>query len=362
MRKQLSRRTFLRGTAAGGLAAGLVGAWPGGRRAWAKDPVTAVDWGNPYLDASKAMAERQGKLDVTWVAHEGGGAAILAKIKATWPNTPYDVIDNWSPVFITMMREGWAETVTLNDVPNLADVPEGLIAKDDKGNWKNIPRSTSGACFAYNPEKSPVEIKSLQDLFNPKLKGQIAWPGPVMNTSLQVVAFALANGGNERNMDPGFKLLQDLAKTGNIGRVYTVHTEAVASMTSGETSVLFGDQGTLSPIAAAGPLKYVTKSDPMLKTFFLTEGWIVMSNSKKKQAAFELANFSISPDECFAFNTAIGLNPANKKSKPIKGLEHLVFSDDEIKTFGYFPDYDLMSKQVDGWVKRFESEITPLLK
>jgi putative spermidine/putrescine transport system substrate-binding protein len=357
----VSRRKFLTNTALGGAA--LIGAnslLPG--RAWSTQSLTLVDWGSPYIEAARALAQRYGKADIDWSLHQGGAAAILAKIKANWPNTPYDMIDEYTQVFITMIREGWAETVTLKDVPNLADIPEALIAKDDKGNWKNIPRSVTGACFAYNPKLSPVEIKTLQDLYNPKLKGQICWPGPLMGGGLPFVAMAIASGGDEHHIDPGFKALQDLAKTGNIGRVYAVHTDAVASMTSGETSVTFGDQGTLGPMTSALKLVYVSKVEPSLKTFLFTEGWVVMSNAKNKEAAFEFANYSIASNECEIWNKAVGLNPANSKSPPMTGLEHLAFTPAQMKEFGYVPDYDYISKQLDAWAKRFESEIAPLLR
>jgi putative spermidine/putrescine transport system substrate-binding protein len=175
------------------------------------------------------------------------------------------------------------------------------------------------------------------------------------------VALAIANGGDERHIDPGFKALRDLAKTGNIGRVYTVHTDAVASMTSGETSVTFGDQGTLGPMLNAIKLVYVSKVTPSLKTFLFTEGWIVMTNSKSKKAAFDFANFSISPEECETWNKAVDLNPANSKSAPIPGLEHLAFTTNEMHEFAYVPDYDYISQQLDSWAKRYEAEIAPLL-
>jgi putative spermidine/putrescine transport system substrate-binding protein len=363
MTMSIPRRKFITSTAIGGAALiGLGSPGPWQKRAWAAQSITAIDWGSPYIEAARALDKRYGKADIDWGTHEGGGAAILAKIKANWPNTPYDMIDEYTQVFITMIREGWAETVTVKDVPNLADIPESIIAKDDKGNWKNIPRSLTGACFAYNPKKSPVEIKSLDDLYDPKLKGQIAWPGPLMSGGLPFVAMAIANGGDEHNIDPGFTALQKLAKTGNIGRVYTVHTDAVASMTAGETSVTFGDQGTLGPMLSAISLVYVSKVNPSLKTFLFTEGWVVMSNAKNKQAAFDFANFSISPPECQEWNKAVDLNPANLKCTPTKGLEHLAFTSPEMKEFGYVPDYAYISAQLDTWAKRYESEIAPLLR
>jgi putative spermidine/putrescine transport system substrate-binding protein len=355
----IGRRDFLHGVAATGALAGVSSGFS--RPAAAKESLTVVDWGPPYIDGSKAAAAKFDKYDINWELHSGGGATILAKIKATWPNSPYDVVDNFTLVFHAMAKEGWAEPVSVETVPNLADVPEHLITKDDKGNWVNIPRNINGNFFAYRTDRCPIEIKSVDDLFNPKLKGQINWPSAVMQSNLQVVLLALARGGDERNMEPGWKALEELAKTGNIGRVYQTTTEILNSMTSGETSVTFATQGTLAAAGKNVPVKPVTKTDPSMKAFILTEGWIIMANSTKKKEAMEFANFMISPESTELFLNYVGGAAANRKVKPKPGMEHLTFTDEEFKKYAYVPDFPYISTQLDGWVKRFEKDIMPLI-
>src|SRR5271154_5608543 len=104
MALRIRRRTFIKNAAIGGAALAGLSRWQG--RAWAKEALTIVDWGSPYIDAAKPLGERYGNADIDWSIHTGGGAAILAKIKANWPNTPYDMIDEYTQVFLTMIREG----------------------------------------------------------------------------------------------------------------------------------------------------------------------------------------------------------------------------------------------------------------
>jgi putative spermidine/putrescine transport system substrate-binding protein len=327
----------------------------------AKESLTAVEWGPPWIDASKKVAAKWDKADITWELHAGGAAAVLGKIKATWPNSPYDLVDNWSPVFFSMIKEGWAETVTPADVPNLADVPERFLTKDDKGNIKNIPRSLNANFFAVRPDICPIEIRTIEDLLNPKLKGQIAWPSPIMQMNMQTVMLALARGGNEFKLDPGWKFLEDLAKAGNIGRVYQTTTDIINSMTTGETSVTFASQGTLSSVAKKVPIKPLTKMDPSLKAALLVEGWVIMANSKKKKAAMEFANFTISAENSELFHQDVGSVPANRKVKPSANVSHMMFSGQEVDKFAYLPDWAYMSSQLDTWVKKFEQDIAPKL-
>jgi putative spermidine/putrescine transport system substrate-binding protein len=350
---EITRRHFI-----GSMAALGVGAASLPFAAYAKDSLTVVEWGPPHIDASKKVAAKWDKADITWEL-QGGGAQSLAKIKATWPNTPYDLVDNWSAVYYTLIKEGWAETVTLADVPNLADVPERFLSKDDKGNIKCIPRSVAASFFMVRTDRCPIEIKTIDDLLNPRLKGLIVWPSPTLNTNIQTVVLALARGGNEFNMEPGWKFLEELARSGNIGRTSQSSSDTINSITTGENCIAFSAQGMLKSIASRVPMKPLIKVDPSLKAAHYVEGWVVMSNSKKKQAAMEFANFTVSKENSELFNQDVGNVPASSKAKAAPSVADLQFTPQELEKFAYVPDWGYMSTQADGWLKRFERDIAP---
>ena len=359
MHRNLTRRDFMKATGAGGIALAAAGATaPFAHRAWAADPLSVVDWGPPWIDSTKGIAEEWGKSAINWTLHSGGAASILPKIKASWPNPPYDLVDVWSPVFVSMVKEGWAETVTLENCPNLADTPEGFITKDADGNWKSIPRGTSGVFFTYVPENCPIEINHVDDLLDPKLEGQILWPNPTLNTNLQVVALAKARGGDEFNMEPGWEFLTEIAKAGNIGRVSANTSDVITSLETGETSVTFVDQGTLGGVKGA-KLRHLTKTDPSLKTFMFVSGWVVLSSSKNKELAFDLANHTISKENSERYFREVGEVPTNSNAS--HDIEHLRFAGDEVGRFAVVPDWDQLGIELDNWNKRFEKDIVPLL-
>jgi putative spermidine/putrescine transport system substrate-binding protein len=347
-----TRRKLLQGAAALGLGSALP-------PAHARESLTVLEFGGPYVDASQKLGEKWGKADFTWDRHSGGGAAILAKAKATWPNTLWDVMANWSPTFPAMIREGWLETITPADVPNLADIPERFITKDDNGNIKNVPRSVNGGFFAVRTDTCPIEIKTLDDLLNPKLKGQISWPVPTVYSNMATVTLALARGGNERNMEPGWKFLEEIAKSGNIGRVYSAGVQNYNSLTTGETSVTYTGTDTLSTVGDRIPMKALTKVHPSLKTSLYVEAWILMANSKNKKLAMDFINFASSPENCEFHNRATGGVPANSKSKVAPKAAPIQFTPQELDRFVYLPDWSYMSVQQPEWVKRFERDITP---
>lgn len=356
MSTKFTRRELLKATASGITAAALP--IPFLQNAYGADPLSVVDWGPPWIDHSKQIAAAWGESEINWTLHSGGAASILPKIKAAWPNPPYDLVDNWSPVFLSMMREGWAETVTLDDCPNLADVPESLITTDADGNWKNVPRGTSGVFFTYAPENCPIEIKTVDDLLDPKLKGQILWPNPTLNTNLQVVALAKARGGDEYNMEPGWEFLIELARSGNIGRISANTSDVITSLETGETSVTFVDQGTLGGVKGT-KLSHLTKTDPSLKTFLFVSGWMVLTSSQNKELAFDFANFTINKENSELYYQQVGEVPVNGKAE--HGIEHLRFTSSEAAEFSVIPDWDHLGVELDNWNKRFEKDVVPLL-
>ena len=356
MKDNFTRRDFLKVTGGGCLAAATLGV-PFVNSAYGAERLSVVDWGPPWIDSNKKVAKNWGKASIAWTLHSGGAASVLPKIKAAWPNPPYDIVDVWTPVFVSMINEGWAAPVTLDDCPNLKDIPKSLISKDKNGNWVNIPRGTSGIFLVSTPN-CPIEIKTIEDLLDPKLKGQILWPNPTLNTNIQTVNLAMGRGGDQFNMEPGWQFLKEMAKSGNIGRVSANTSDVITSLETGETSVTFIDQGTATGIKGT-KLNYLTKTHETLKTFMFVSGWVVLSSSKKKKLAFDFANYTITKANSELYHKEVGEVPAHSKAE--HNVEHLRFTDEEFKRFALIPDWDHISTQVDGWNKLFEKEIVPIL-
>ena len=59
---------------------------------------------------------------------------------------------------------------------------------------------------------------------------------------------------------------------------------------------------------------------------------------------------------------AIGAGPTNSKAKPSPELSRYFYKPDELERFAYFPDFPLVNSQMQEIVKRFETEIVPLIR
>jgi len=357
-----TRREFIVGAAAGLAGANLALAGLTPSRAFGRESLTVVEWGGAYIDNMKLVAAKQDKYDINWVLHAGGAAAILPKIKADWPNPKFDLVAGWDPVFQSIIAEGWAEPVSVANVPNLADIPAALLYRDAQGNAVNIPRSISSIYWFYREDTAPIPIASLDDLLKPELKGQICWPGPVLNTNLQTIMLAMHRGGSAQDLEPGWAFLKELAKSGNIGRVANSDVDVTNSISSGETSVSF--QGAMGPLELSKnfPIRHMNKSARAsgLLTGLYQEGWVVLKGGKTA-GALDFANFTVSAENNEFFNNASGAIPTNVKAKVAENLAYLQYSEAEIVESCYIPDWTYISGQVDAWNKRWEQEIAPLL-
>lgn len=356
-----SRRTFLKGTASvaaistGASFVDVVGAR-------AAETITAVEWGGSYFDAIKKIAAKRPDIKINWQLHAGGAMATLPKIKAKWPNSGIDLLTGWDGVWPVIIREGWAEPVTVENVPNLANIPQKLLVKDAAGNVINIPRTITSMFWFYREDRTPFEIAKLDDLLDPRLKGKICFGLPSLNSNLQMVSLALHKGGDEKNMEAGWDFMKKLARSGNIGRVANADTDITTSISSGETCIAF--QGSAGPIQLRRDFKirYLTKlgQETGFRTFVYHEGWCVLKGGHT-DAAFKFANFAIDPENDGQFNREIAAVPANVKSDASDEVKPLVFNNEEMDRYVYIPDWSHLSKQTDAWMKRWELEVAPLL-
>src|SRR5262245_2710801 len=150
MPTKLSRRDFMVTTTAGGLVAATIGA---PRRALATENLVGVTWGGLWIDATKPVAEEWGKrrdARITWELHEGSSITVATKIRATWPNVRYDIISGNDPLFHICIKEGWLETV--DDLPNLGDIPKGFIMRDPAGRAVSVPKSVDSVTWGYRTD------------------------------------------------------------------------------------------------------------------------------------------------------------------------------------------------------------------
>lgn len=354
----LDRRGFLIGSGAAALAAtGGLGA------AQAAEQLLVVQWGAAWIDVSKKIVEAYGKETgdrVAWELHAGGAMAIVAKIRPNWPNVGYNVISGWDPVFQAMIKEDWVEPVSLDEMPALKDIPPAFFQKDEKGRLMSVPLSTAGAFWGYREDLVDKPIESVEQLLEPRFKGKLCVPYPVNLTGLLMLTLAVQRGGNERNIEPGWAFLKELAQKGQIGRVINNNSEFINAMSSGETSVAFFNIGAWTQVRKRFPVKIMSRLADN-KGFLFNEGFAIMKGDKVA-ASKRFANHFAKADINEMYNLPLGSGPTNVNAKPSPDIADVFYKPDELAKYAYIADFAYMASQVDGWAKRWETEIAPLLR
>ena len=346
------------------MAAGLTSSLPGFNRAFAAQNLTAVTWGGPWFDSAKQVAadfSKEHDVDFAWELHQGGSQKIVGKVKATWPTVKYDMIAAWDPVFHAMIREGWLEPV--DDLPNLKDIPEPYITRNPAGQAVTVPMSVTVTCWGYRKDMITEPVTSFKDLLEPRFKGLVCIRTPTSYSGLAYVGMALEFGGDEKNIEPAFDFIKELAKRGNIRRVAGSDVDSINSMTTGETAFGFGVGNVWERIAKAYPIEALMRvpTSKGLKGLIYRDGWVVLKGPRAALAK-EFANFTVSAKNATTIAGALASFPANSKATAGEKAKIWSYQPDELDKYAYFADFGHLSQQVSAWSKRFEREITPLLK
>ena len=361
----ISKRKFLARMGTGVGAAALFTSAPFIRRVAAAETLVGVEWGGPWLEGAKMVAARQSQVDIQWETHAGAAAAIMAKIKTAWPTPLYDFVAQFDPLYYAWLREGWPEPLSVEEMPNLKDIASEVFVRNDKGQIINVPISQSGRFWGYRSDRTPFAITKHDDLFDPRLKGQICVPYVLQSQNSMVAMFARAFGGDEKNMEPGWEFMRKLAKTGNIGRVAKTEVDFINSLSSGECSVGIWSNAAWAKITEAGPCVFLNRvpGDKVFRTGLLTEGFMIPRNSTKKKQAKEFLNFFVSPENNEIYNKQLNFVPTNSKSGATKMAQNIVFkTSEERKEFAVVFDYVTLSERQNEMSAKWEQDITPLLR
>ena len=363
MTRNLTRRKFVKSAAATGLgAAALVSGAPFVRRSRAAEPLKATSWGGMWLENMKAITDTHDPT-VDWSPFSGGSGGLITQQKAVWPKLLYDFTANWDPNFRKMYNEGWLETVTEADMPNLKDLPPSMLKYSDDTGVYGIPMSHGAFFWGYREDMVDIEINDIEDLLHPSLKGLICGNPPPMHNNLTIASMSMGVGGSETDLAPGWEFQKKLAQSGNIGRVVHGDVDLINSINLGETAVGFAGVSNWNSLKENHPIRRLNKvpGSKGMKTFYYTEGCCIFKGPRAAEAK-SVVNHMISAEQCGNYNAAIGQLPANLKSPVPDSAADISMTDAELQQFGYIPDWALHSKNMDDATKYWEQEIQPLIR
>lgn len=197
-------------------------------------------------------------LEIQWF--QGGTEKVITKISGEVEANKIqaDLLMVADPSYYLTLKE--KNLLYKYDAPNRKDVK---LPKDEEGYW--TPVRISNMIIAYNTKKvSAADApKSWQDLLDPKWKGKIAMPSPLLSGTAYVTAGVLSDKfgwdyftalkNNGLKVEEGNSALQNKLLTGEYSAVVILEENILKLAAKGEpVKVVYPEDGTViipSPIA-----------------------------------------------------------------------------------------------------------------
>lgn len=309
------------------------------------EPLVLMTWGGVWQKTFQELAakykEKTGK-EVTVIA-QGGGDAGIARLIAQKDKPEVDL---WTTNMINYIRALDAkllEPLDIKEIPNAADVDKKLVFSHAITAW------VSQRGIFYRKDLVPFEPKEWKDLWDPRLKGKIAAPAATFDPGYFPLMAAVINGGNEKNLDPGFANLAKLK--GSVASFYTNNVQSIRLLEAGEVAlVAWGIMPNV--VQHLGPDSKYGFVIP--KPAFVAETPItVVAGTTKKKEALEFINFVLSVEVQEVLSKALGSAPANSKAQPPASIKPIL----KDVSNNYVVDYRVLRDDLSKIIDRYDREV-----
>ncbi|MCX7779537.1 MAG: ABC transporter substrate-binding protein [Negativicutes bacterium] len=220
-------------------------------------------------------------LDIQWF--QAGTEKVMAKVagEIEAKKVQADLLMVADPSYYITLKE--QNLLLKYDSPNRKDVK---INKDTEGYWTGV--RISNMIIAYNTAKvSPADApKSFQDLLDPKWKGRIAMPSPLLSGTAYVTAGVLSDKygwdyfeklkANGLKVEEGNSAIQNKLLRGEYHAVIILEENILKLAAKGEpVKVVYPEDGTIvipSPIAIFNTSKNQEAAKAVLDWWLSKEG------------------------------------------------------------------------------------------
>lgn len=222
-----------------------------------------------------------------------------------------DLIDLESAYVLPFVKNDLLAEIDHSKIPNEKNIDEKYrtMGADGDEDMKHlvIDMAPNYTTVVYNKETCPIEIKSLKDLADPALKGQVA----LVDSTISLYGAALVSLGYDAGStnEDEIKEAQDLLMKIKENTKAFVGESAVPQLENGEVScALCWDYPTLCNDSKDNWDKFGFVNLEGGCEYF-AQYWAIPKNSKKVEEAEELINFICKPEEIAKSYTEWGLTP-----------------------------------------------------
>ena len=319
VRAQLSRRALLRGAGGLGVAAALAACGTGDTGTEAEPKATVEDksetdkvvrWANwpAYLDYDEDTRkyptlekfQEQTGIEATYAEDIDGNDTYYAKIQGQLKNGQdigKDVITLTDWMVARMIRQGYVQKLDKSNIPNLENLnAKYRDAEFDKGRQYTLTWQGIYAGIGYRKDKVGRELRSIEDLWAPDLKGRVVVLDEMRDT---VGLLMLAQGTDiDTNFseDDFMRALDELQKHVDSGQIRQVRGNSyMEDLRSGNAIAAIAWSGDMTVLAVEEEDPNYTFTIPDSGGTLSSDNLMVPIASPHKTNAEKLMNFYYDP-------------------------------------------------------------------
>jgi spermidine/putrescine transport system substrate-binding protein len=352
-RAQLSRRTMLAGAGAGATALALAACAPSGSAKPTPPPDNSANdktltWANwaLYLDEDDAgdhptlqkfIADTG--IEVSYKVDVDDNNSYYGKVKdqlALGQDIGADTVCLTDWMVSRWIRFGYTQTFDDAKIPNKANLNPDLLNVDfDPGRTQSLPWQGGFAGLAWNKEKVPNGLRTVDDLWNPELKGRVG----VLSEMRDTIGLIMANNGvdissawGEDEFNAALDIFREQVTSGQIRNI------------KGNSYIEdLQNEDTLAAIVWSGDITALNYEAGDRWEFIIPEGggtlwndnFLIPVGSPRKSNAEELINFYYDPAiaaEVAAWvnyiTPVVGAREAMDAIDPELATDQLIFPDE----------------------------------
>jgi putative spermidine/putrescine transport system substrate-binding protein len=274
----------------------------------------------------------------------------IAKVKAALNNPPIDVMLHDPGPALQAIDQGLIDAYPVAQSAHYKDLITD--AQDEMGPAPFF----QVVGITYNPEKIKTPPTSWADIWKAEYKGRVGITN--LNSTLGtgfLVEIARMRGGNEGNVDAGFKAIEELKP--NLAAV-AANPGALASLyQQGQIDIGPGNFNAIQILKARGvPVEFVAPKEGAIA--FKTTIHIV-KNSPNKELAAKLIEAALSPEvQTKLMEAPYLIVPTNTKVKMGGEIAKVLAKDhDDMKKKFVVQDWKKINQQRASWIEKFNRDI-----
>ncbi|MEW6155073.1 MAG: spermidine/putrescine ABC transporter substrate-binding protein [Actinomycetota bacterium] len=315
-RSHLTRRRFL-GLSAAAVAALAAGCTSGGGPPavtggtgrlrvlnWA-DYIDADDAGSP---GTVARFEAATGTSVDYVedydGNEDAFADLFEPTLGRGQATGFDIVVPTYWAVARMLDRGWLQPVPIERVPNHVNVDPAFLGMPwDRGARYHMPWQVGITGIAYNPALTRRDVRAVEDLFDPALRGRVGMVSEMRETVglVMLTQGADPSRATVATAEAALERIDQAVGSGQIARFTSA--EFVDALTSGEFAACLAWSGDIIQLQAERPdIRFVIPAEGAIRWF---DSMVIPVRADDAAAAADWMNFVYDPANAARITQAV---------------------------------------------------------